>query len=520
MEHRPALARLRDLHPLSTSLLLLCATSMQAADPTWTDIPTAGWQGNVKAEVPALKRTAAAVVAQPAKNATPLVCATRDAQPAGVYEIRLTLRPSHVAGLVSFNSGVKAASSGNELADFKGELFARVHEPETRRFTVVNPKNGPLSFSLQAYADSSAVDKARTTDSLKKGGPKLDDEIGGGDGEKAGGGLDVELELTLSPDKAVYYLVDKAEFRLLSRSGQVVGVDLNKIRYTPGETLKGSVTVADAGGKGGDGTVNLYLEHNLKDRAQVKSLPVKLAAKPQAIPVDFPLPKEELGYALVAEFVSADGADRSEASEYFTIASNYLRVAVSGWFKEQRDDAAALAEIDKARSNYVNMVEFFAWAEDDMVAMSPAEDYWFSGQTCYHKSKTGMQNLFKLAHEKGIAMVSYGKFIMSGYVGWKTAYDYPNDHRGQYYYPVGMWEGVNTVVLDRFRSKDFVIYGYGPNVQGNPFNAWWQEFLPINPDATPRMARIAAEEAVRSVDMFGWDGIRWDGHMRGGGHQH
>ena len=31
------------------------------------------------------------------------------------------------------------------------------------------------------------------------------------------------------------------------------------------------------------------------------------------------------------------------------------------------------------------------------------------------------------------------------------------------------------------------------------------------------MVRIAAEECVRSIDMFGWDAIRWDGHPRGAG---
>ena len=28
---------------------------------------------------------------------------------------------------------------------------------------------------------------------------------------------------------------------------------------------------------------------------------------------------------------------------------------------------------------------------------------------------------------------------------------------------------------------------------------------------------MAAEEVLRSIEMFGWDGIRWDGQMRGGG---
>lgn len=502
------------LTPLS--VLLVLSSRLWAADAAWIDIPMATWKGNVKAEVPALKRSAAAAVALPVKDATPLICSTAEALPAGVYEVRLTLRPSHVAGQVAFASGVKVNAGSAELVDLVGSHFARVHEAETRTFKVVNPKAGPLSIGLKAYADPGAVDQARTSASLKKGGPQLGDDIGDVGGDK-GDDLDVELELTLSPDRAVYYLVDKAEFRPLSHSGQVAKVDVNKIRYNPGETLKGSVTVADVGGKGGDGTLTLYLEHGLKDRTKVKALPVKLAREPQTLSVEIPLPTEELGYALVAEYAGADGADRNEASEYFTIASNYTRVAVSGWIKENRDEAAMRKAVDACKAGYMNMSEFFAWAEEDMVEMSPETDYWFSGQTCYYKSKAGMQKLSQLAHEKGISLVSYGKFIMSGYIGWRTAYDYPNDHKGQYFYPVGMWEGVNTIALDRFRNKEFAIYEHSPHVTGNPFTPWWQDFLPINPDATPRMTRVAAEETVRSIEMFGWDGIRWDGHMRGGG---
>jgi len=105
---------------------------------------------------------------------------------------------------------------------------------------------------------------------------------------------------------------------------------------------------------------------------------------------------------------------------------------------------------------------------------------------------------------------------MSGYLGWKTAYEYPNDHRTQYLYPVGMWEGVNVLNLDRYRNKEFVAQAALP-IRGNSFNVSWHIDSFISPDPTPRMTQIAAESIIKSTAMFGWDGIRWDGHMRGGG---
>lgn len=494
--------------------------SLMAGESPWTEIPQAQWKGATKAEVPALKLVAAAAIALPEKETKTLSATSAATLQPGVYEIRLTLRPSHASDAIAFNSGLRIKLADKTVAEFPGKYFIRPHQPETRILQAVQTKAGPLMLNLEAFSDANIAEKSRTSDGLKKGGPKIDK---GGDDLMAGdkdSNLDLELEFSLSPDKAVYYLVDKIEFRPLSHSGLVDKVDMDKIRYLPGTTLKGTAIVADIGGKGGNGTLNIYLEHNVKDRVKVKSIPVTLKPEPQTISFEIPLPKEELGYALVAEYVSADGSDISEAAEYFNIAANFQRVAIFGGGLATRDavldDETIRNGLMQARADYFNATEYFAWAEDDMVAMSPKTDFWSSGQTNYRMNKETIQRQIKLAHEQGVAVATYGKFCMSGLQGWETAYDYPNDHRNQYSYPVGMWEGVNAGILDRRRDKDFTVYGKSPNVSGNPFRNWWSEFMPINPNASPRMVRIAAEECARSVDMFGWDAIRWDGHPRAG----
>ncbi|MGD0094232.1 MAG: hypothetical protein ABSE73_30360, partial [Planctomycetota bacterium] len=498
--------------------LLAAGSPLRAGERAWTEIPLSQWKGHTKAEVPALKKACAVTVAHPAKDAAPLACVTAEPFPPGLYELRLTLRPSHVANIVAFHSGVRVKAGDEQVAEFHGQFFARPHQLEARTVSFVHLQPGPVRLSVEAFTDAKACERFFTAASLKAGGPKLSDPL---EGTKETGELETELELTLTPGKAVYYLLDKAELRLLSGTGRVVKVETDKIRYNPGETLHGSAVVSAVGGKGGEGTLDICLEHGVNNRVKAKSIPVKLDAGQQSIAFEIALPKEELGYAVVAEFASSDGADRSEAAEYFNIAADFNRVAIFGGYGGQsitpRSEKAVQEAARASRAEYDNAREMFAWAEDDMVGMSPADDYWFSGQTCYHMNKQSIQQLIRVAHQHGIAMVTYGKFVMSGYPGWKTAYDYPNDHKSQYFYPTGMWEGVNSILLDRFRNKEFVPYANRPNVQGNRFEVWWQEFLPINPDATPRMARIAAEEVVRSIEMFGWDGIRWDGHPRGGG---
>ncbi|MDA1139244.1 MAG: glutamine amidotransferase [Planctomycetota bacterium] len=510
-------------HLLSIALLhaLLAALPIAIAETPWVEIPRARWEGTLEAEVPALKRTSAAVVALPAKEAQPLAVTSPTPQPAGLYEVRLTLRPSHVANAIAFHTGVRVMDGDQVVAAFPGEFFARVHQPETRTFQLLHA-TGPLSVQLGAFADSEVIEKVRVKDNLAKGGPKADISLtdDAGDGELD---LDFNVDQKLTPDRAVYYLVDAVAFRPLSVSGRVAMVEIDKIRYLPGATLKGRAVVLDVGGQGGSGTLNLYLEHNVNDRVKAQSLPVTLGPEPKSVSFEVTLPQEELGYALVTEFVSDDGKSRHEAAEYFNIAENFQRVAIFGGGLATRDavldDETIRRGLAAARKEYFNASEYFAWAEDDLVEMSPDADFWSSGQTNYRMHKQTIQRQIQLAHEQGFAVSTYGKFLMSGLPGWETAYDYPNDHRGKYNYPVGMWSGVHVGDLDLRRDQVFVSYPRLPNVPGNAFRTWWASFLPISAGDGPGMVRMAADECVRSVEMFGWDAIRWDGHPRAGWHQ-
>jgi hypothetical protein len=500
--------------------ILFVPSLLLAAERPWTEVPPSQWQGNTKAKIAGLKGPCAATVAYPANQAAPLVCTTAGPCSAGWHEVRLVLRPAHVAGRIAFHSGVRVKAGKTVIAEMPGELFARAHQPEVRTCRFVQPRSGPLTLTVEAFADAGAVEKAFTAAELKNAAgmkSRPDAVLGKTQGSDAVDEILNDIAgKSLTPDTAVYYILDSLAVRPLSQSGRVVKVETDKVRYLPGETLRGAAVIEDVGGKGGEGALKVYLEHNVRDRVLVHCQPVRLGPKAQTVPLEVALPKEELGYALVAEFVSCDGADRSEAAEYFTIAENYLRVAVftvqGGGGKEPEEQLRAMAQ--SLKEGYVNCVENFAWAEDDMVAMSPETDFWFSGQTWYHASKKGLKRKHELFHSKGISVVTYGKFIMGGYPGWVTAYDYPSDHRSQYYYPVGMWEGVNVRALDWVRNKEFQMYSGRPRTD---FELFAQPWAPINPDPTPRMARIAAEEMARSAAMFGWDGVRWDGHPRGGG---
>lgn len=508
--------------PLLVPALLCAAASLSAAE--WEEIPRGDWRGPLSVEVAPLGRQAAATIAVPKKEAAALTIQARSPRPAGLYEVRLTLRTSHAHEAVAFYSQVACVVGTSIAARWEASEFARGHEPEVRTTRITHAGKGPLTFSVRAEADDEMVASLFEKEMVKRERPRVDPSADVLDADLPDG-EDLDLEVTLRPTDAVYFLLDKVEIRPVSLSAAVTGLAIDKIRYRPGETLRGVATVADLGGAGGAGTVEILLEHGLGDRTRVKSLPVSPTAQPQDVPFELQLPKDELGYSIVAEFVSADGRDRTGVAEYFSIAENFQRVAIFGGGLATRD--VVLTEADEprireqlaaGRRDYCNAVEYFAWAPDDLVEMSPDEEFWSSGQTNYRMHRDTIRRQIRLAHEQGVAVATYGKFVMSGLAGWQTAYDRPLDHHLQYNYPVGMWEGVDVTALDRRRDGDFAVYSKMPTVPGaQPFNNWWASFLPINPDPTPRMARLAAEECIRSIEMFGWDAIRWDGHIRAGG---
>ena len=508
---------LRTLHTFP--LLLVCVSTLPAAE--WRELPLEAWEGR-RIEVSGIEGERLCATAYPPKAAAPLVFRSEESYSPGLYRLRLTLRPSHVCDAIAWRGGFKTHFAGAEPvtpAKWKGIHFARVHEPETKEIDFLLTKTVPLAAQLSAHVDKGAFEQAMAEQEQKSGDVPAPALKLGVETDEEGLTDELALDVVRDPKSNFYYVLDKAELTCVSRSAYVSNVHVSKIRYEPGETLKGHAVIRRIAQRA-KGKLRVFLEHDVKTRVLCKEFPIELTDESARTEFEIALPERELGHALVAHYVSEDGQDIHEAAEYFNIADNFYRVAIHALspFHQYtfRSEEQMRRDVLATRRNYVNCREIFFWAEEDMVEMSPADDHWFSGQTCYHMCKRGLQNYIRLAHEQGLSVATYGKFIMSGYLGWRRAYEYPFDHKRQYRFGLGMWEGSDVPSLDRFRNKEFV--GPAPKTGGLFENDHGRlPFMPIKPDPTPRNVRAAAEEMMRSVEMFGWDGVRWDGHPRGNG---
>lgn len=514
---------------LCTWMVAVCGLTRGADQPAQPRtgrslaIASQDWKGEPR-QVAGLKDRVPATVGFPQKQVSKLTWESKQPLPAGLYELQLGVRASHAHEEIAWHGELAVRVNGTSAGSWRAIDFARAGEVEMQHMTLLHARPGKLRIEVAAVIDPELFAKVAANGRLKQDGPPAEQEAPQKPVKVKPVGDDVDLlsELTesLRPETHFYFVLDQAELRTISQSAMISQVTLDKVRYSPGESLTAEIVVTPLA-PAARGMLRVELESGLAQRTLLEERPLDLKQRPKTIELSFKLPQQELGHALVATFTSADRQDRVERAEYFNIADNFNRVAIFGSLAAGHGGTFRTAEeMEKAclqlRSTYANAVEHFAWAEEDMVEMSPEDDIWYSGQTCYRLSKQGLRQLIRTAHEHGIAQVTYGKFVMSGYLGWKTAWNYPADHQGQFVFPIGMWEGTNVQILERFRFKEFVPYEHGVPT-GGLLKPFWQSFNPINPDPTPRMVRVAAEETIRSIDMFDWDGIRWDGHARGGG---
>jgi len=401
-----------------------------ASEPA-LELPLERWSG-FHGEIEGVDGKQRAAVGYPAGEARPL--AYRGIEPAlpGVYELRLKLGASHVADAVAWGGVFELCDSGNDnvIETFSPLRFSRVNQPQWRSIEWIRQGGGPLQLELSASVDAEVFKAQQTKEEVAEKGWPDPTQLG----DNGVDDLDVDLpalEFKPDPRENFYCILYDAELHLLSASGVIDDLMTDKILYSPGETLTAEITahsMADAA----SGKLQLFIEWGLDNSELVQEIPVRLGRDRQTISAKVKLSDRELGHALLVRFVSDDGRNVHEKRRFFNVATNFQRVAMPGFFGHPHnfggwsEERARLTMATAAR-NYYNYWEWFAWAEEDMVELSPEDDYWFSGQTSYHGSKAASKQAVKAAHEFGIKVVTYGKFVMSGFLGWDYAYSFPND---------------------------------------------------------------------------------------------
>ena len=435
--------------------------------------------------------------------------------PAGDYDVTVWMEPKPLALMHSLAVTIQAGSEQRTLGAIAFDPEGG-YQPFTFRFA--HP-GGNATVRVSATASSGFEGMRRDksdeekqavaniapsdADALLSGKPGVDDD-------------EFELEEDPAVDRipidTLRLAIDRIEIRPVRTADAVVtGVELDKVHYFPDETVRGTATLVSP--RGGDYRAVVEVVTEADAARPVAEQAVTLAAgKPFTLPFECVLDgTTEMGHEFRVRLL--DGDREIHAGRQFAgVSGNVYRVGITGGNCGQNtqtvkpDQLTALMRSNKQR--YANYYERFAWAPCDYSDMTPDTEFFWSGQTQYPGSISGLKREIDEAHRLGIKAISYGKSCGASFSGAETYRRFPELFQHSPDYGTGS-EAFSTFYLERMARGEYVIDA-GPNVP-----SMWQHWASFWVKPTPEAVDFSARETIASAKMLGWDGVRWDGHFSG-----
>ncbi|MHB9023070.1 MAG: hypothetical protein ACYC7E_02705 [Armatimonadota bacterium] len=271
-----------------------------------------------------------------------------------------------------------------------------------------------------------------------------------------------------------------------------------------GEPVHGEVTLLNNTAAAQRLTVHTHITNGLDQVAGAQQQAVEIPAfTRQSLTFTWPAVQvKAFGHAMVVEVRQGERVIAS-AEEYFVSHEDVWAVGVAGnhpvgfTAEHVKNMAGIEAAVERFRASYTNTFEKFFWAPDDFADMTPAKEQWFSGQVRYHERLDRMQHMCSYGRQVGVMPTTYGKSIGSG-------------------------SGARDVI----RERPELVYGYGGVLAFRPDTEelakwdkdeppYWQSigwaFYNMN---DPAVVQVGIDEIRESTKLFGWAGVRFDGHFR------
>ncbi|MHB9131195.1 MAG: hypothetical protein ACYDBB_08910 [Armatimonadota bacterium] len=207
------------------------------------------------------------------------------------------------------------------------------------------------------------------------------------------------------------------------------------------------------------------------------------------------------GHALCVEVVQ-DGKVIARGEDYFSSADNVWAVGIAGGHPvaftadHVRDMAGIEAAVERFRAKYINTLEKFFWAPDDFANMMPTTEKWYSGQVRYHEQMDRFKHLMDYGNQIGVLPTTYGKSLGSGSGARDVIRKHPELVNG---YGGVMRFSPDTEELAKWDKEDSTWQSLG-----------WA-FYNMN---DPAVVQWGIDQIIGSTTMFGWAGVRFDGHFR------
>ena len=296
--------------------------------------------------------------------------------------------------------------------------------------------------------------------------------------------LGVRVPVGLSPEEAL------ALHRATVPDLKPMAIDelvIDKLIYRPGEGGRAWASITNNSEDTREARLVSRVEGGLRQSRQLPEREVSLAAgRTERLPIEWEN-RGEYGFGLVASLQDAEDRELDSAREYFAVVDNFSRVGQMaifnpGWLNQ---DWMVPSYLQRAKDNYVGTIEYYCWAPDQVFDLTPDTEQFephTESQGAYRArlTRSFLQNLVRQAHDKGLRVLA----MDTGWASLQGALDHPE------------WMKY---------TRDGQIYLYNGNMHdGKRFNAVGAHLF------TQERIKRWAREMSASVDMFGWDGVRFD----------
>jgi len=261
----------------------------------------------------------------------------------------------------------------------------------------------------------------------------------------------------------------------------------SKLIYWSDEKGEGKVIVKNNTDDKEKIELQVYIKGRIEDKENVLKEKVELLPEEKKeIVVNWSNRGREYGYELYAEILKGKEVIDS-GREYFAVADQFSKVGHiyvfnPGWMHREGQETYMVPLL---RNNYQGIIEYYCWMPDEIYDLTPDTEKFephTESQGSYRTTVTRkfIKNLVKFANKHGIRVVT----LESGFASLPGALKHPEEMK---------------------YTKDGQILLYNGKIHGKDRFA----VVPANIYTEESIKRYA-QEMVASIDMFNWNGVRFD----------
>jgi len=284
-----------------------------------------------------------------------------------------------------------------------------------------------------------------------------------------------------------------------------ISILTDRVVYLPDSPGRAEVKITAPDDWPGDLTLKSHLEYGLDKQQDLPDLPIN-QSEGLTVSIPFQAPADAWGCAIDVQLLNGEEVLAS-AQDVFAVGTNAYRLG------QQANHGGALAghrvrEFKGRDSYYSNQwrsmkgtwLEIFGHLPSEVVGLTTEWDEWISMQGRYRASKATIRAYIESAHDLGMKVMIYNNATPSGWVGTRWARKHPEWL--SYTYMGNLRADMNVEDIEKQKQWHKTLQPHTTTF----FHPLYLNFYHRD------LIEFACDQMLGACEMFGYDGVRFDGH--------